>query len=74
MKSKITENQLPADKTYPYLGIYEKDKNFIVLFTSSKNGVIVWTSGRSQYNVGYTGCEWQESQFTPFSGTVQLSN
>jgi hypothetical protein len=72
MKVEIKEKEVKTSIEYPYLGIYE-DKSFIVFFISEKTGYVLWRNlyGR---NVGDFSSVWVENNFTPFNGTITLSN
>jgi hypothetical protein len=58
---------------YPHLGIYEKGQPFIVLFSSEDTGQVVW-SDNTERPLGYYACDWAEWSFSPFSGSITLSN
>lgn len=74
MKSEIIEAApVPEKSKYPYLGKVDKESGVIVLFTSEKTGTIVF-KGTHIFDIGFTCSDWVEESFTPFTGTVQLSN
>jgi len=72
MKIEVKENEVKASSKYPYLGIFE-DKSFIVLFIKETTGCVVWTNEDSE-GVNELSDNWLEHKFTPFNGTITLSN
>lgn len=71
IKTKIDFS--PAEPMYPclkYLGDTE-DERFVVLFTEPDTGVVV---AASKYRKLGEQDDWDENDFTPFHGTVTLSN
>jgi hypothetical protein len=71
MKAKIIEAAAVPEKKYPYLGVSQKT-GMIVLFCSSISGVVIRPA--EDYSIGDYNTYWNESNFTPFTGTIQLSN
>lgn len=72
MKVKTTTSNT-KEREYPYLGRTESDK--IVLFISPGKGVVLKTGhGPGHDYVGKFVETWIENNFTPFNGTVELSN
>ena len=69
MKSEIIEAK-PKCK-YPYLGIDQKTGG-VILFTKRDTGMVVRQD--EDFPIGEYDTNWDESSFTPFAGTVQLSN
>ena len=45
----------------------------VVLFTDKHCGVVVYREGKHQ-PIGYYSEAWEMSGFTPFDGTIELSN
>jgi hypothetical protein len=72
MKAVINEKETPVKDTYPCLKVSKNTGN-IVLFIASKTGVVVsvvndfWELG--EYSDGLA-----ENDFTPFTGSITLSN
>lgn len=75
MKSTITVEPIVPPR-YPYLGILKDggDVSIVVLFTKPSSGTIVSTNNEAYYPLGYTPLDWEESDFSPFHGSVVLSN
>lgn len=75
MKSTINLENTKTDSEYGCLKIWgkEKGRRFIVLFYSYKKGVVVY-SEHKDHVVGDSSTYWSEEEFTPFNGTVTLSN
>jgi hypothetical protein len=71
MKVEVKENEVKASIKYPYLGI-NKESDLIVLFTRKVCGVVV-KSDENNY-LGHYAENWHEVIFTPFNGTITLSN
>ena len=70
MKAEIIEAAaVPKKPNYPYLG---KSDDLIVLFNGDSKGIAL--NKYSHYHPGLYRSDWDESCFTPFTGTVQLSN
>lgn len=72
MKSVIKSSNCVPKKVYPYLGILESAK-LIVLFIAPNEGIIV-NQGDSHSHMGFYSNCWIESKYTPFVGTIELSN
>ena len=71
MESKcIPLVKVEKHRLYPYLGIFLWS---IVLFTSKNTGIIVFTS-ESYETVGDYFDGWEESNFKPYTGKIELSN
>ena len=71
VKEKKTEE---TEITYPWMGICYTDKKYsIVIFSEHKKGVCVFTNEICNY-VGELYDDWAEEMFTPFTGTIELSN
>lgn len=74
MKSVIKENKTEQVDRYPKLMRYENwDGDFVVFFTEQRKGVIVYAKN-CIWEIGYESNSWSEAAFTPFSGTIELSN
>ena len=76
MKAVINEKETPVKPKYPYLGVSTNSNSdgLIVLFTGQTTGVVVNGSKSGFWNIGnHTEC-WAEDSFTPFTGTITLSN
>ena len=72
MKIEVKENKATISKEYPYLGVYKTFKS-IVLFTEPNYGFCL-SDDISTFKVGEYSNKWVEHMFTPFNGTVILSN
>ena len=72
MKIEVTIKKANALPTYPYLGI-RKDVGLIVLFIKAESGVCL-NKGTTGSTDGEYCTTWAERLFTPFNGTVTLSN
>ena len=73
MKSVTRGRTTKATPKYPYLGI-NLIKTKIVLFDGPSKGTAVWTKQAPSLNLGEYSDEWDEDIFTPYNGTVTLSN
>ncbi len=61
--AKLDKTQ--GKQKYPYLGLYAKDKDFVVLFLSEDTGVVVQSRFKG-YSIGHYDIAWEESDcFTP---------
>lgn len=58
---------------YPKLMIAGKPE-IVVLFRESKKGVVVWAESGAGYEVGQVSSSWDTPSFTPFTGSITLSN
>jgi hypothetical protein len=80
MKAVVKEKEtVKQEKKYPYLGIYtdnDYNTNWVVFFTSNDRGVLVWNKDKtdSRYVIGFESNCWGEHLFTPFTGSIELSN
>ena len=70
MKAVINEKETHKQPEYPCLKISKLGN--IVLFTEPETGVRVSTD--ANYNIGYFSRSWDMSEFTPFTGSITLSN
>ena len=68
---KITVNEKPAAPKSEWPKLMATDEGAIVLFTSYGCGTVVKHPG---WEVGTYGRHWDMPQFTPFTGSVTLSN
>ena len=76
MKSIIKNGENFA-KEYPCLKRYTHgDTDKVVLFTSMMKGVTVYSNKKEDIGseAGSKDSGWAEEQFTPFNGTIELSN
>ena len=76
MKAVINEKETPVK--YPWIGIcYGDDGNKffykVVLFSAYKSGICLQTN-KTGDRVGEFSCNWAIGGFTPFTGTITLSN
>ena len=74
MKAVVKEKQKELKPKYPYLGIRKDEEDYtVVLFTSCDEGTVV-ASDYNKQPIGYYSNGWRQSDFTPFTGTIELSN
>ena len=74
MESVIKTNDLKGEIKYPCLMTADSDSEaIVVLFTKKQYGTVVY-SEREEQPIGYYIEEWAMSGFTPFNGTIELSN
>ena len=74
MKSIIKEKEKKLEENYPCLKISgNEDFYIVVLFSEPKTGVAL-LSNKSPILVGEYSKYWTESDFTLFTGTIELSN
>ena len=71
MKAIINKKQNNQEITYPCL---MESKCEVVLFTSITTGTVVGHKIDSSWPIGYYVDNWLPVMFTPFKGTVTLSN
>lgn len=73
MKSVI-KNGESATINYPCLmTAHSSSGSKVVLFTNKHSGTVVYSLGKQQ-PIGYYSEAWEMSGFTPFDGTIELSN
>lgn len=72
MKVEVNQKEVEPKSEYPCLKI--SNTKLIILFTSSKTGIVIQPDKNGLYTVGEYGIDWIESKFTPFTGTITLSN
>ena len=71
MKVEIKKDTNQQDsKKYPYIGI-SKSNSCLILFSSEGTGFVV---DGGNFEIGYYRTNWNEDNFTPFKGTITLSN
>jgi hypothetical protein len=76
VKEKVLEPIKPKSK-YPYLGTSTNNSGEVnvVLFTSRYTGTVVFTTNTRFWKIGDSaGCWAEDIAFTPFTGTIELSN
>lgn len=74
MKSVIKTNDLKGEIEYPCLMTVDNSSGaIVVLFTKKHCGTVVY-SERKEQPIGYSSEDWVISDFTPFNGTIQLTN
>lgn len=75
MQTKITPTVEKEQVTYPYFGVINDKKSiiFIVLFLDDSEGVVVASEKNCGWKVGEMNYDWNESQFSPFKGTIEIS-
>ena len=72
MKAVINEKETKS--RYPYLGILESDRSVLVLFSGDSKGTVLASSNDDWNNIGEYYERWAEYKFTPFTGSITLSN
>lgn len=74
MKSVIKTNDLKGEIKYPCLMTAHSHLGaIVVLFKEQNYGTVVYSEGRGQ-PIGYYSEAWGMSGFSPFSGTIELTN
>lgn len=74
MKSVIKTNDLKGEIKYPCLMTANSYSGaIIVLFTKKDFGTVVY-SERENQPIGHHSEAWAMSDFTPYNGTIKLSN
>ncbi len=71
-KVEVNQKAVEPKSEYPCLKVSQDGS--IVLFKSHKVGVVVWSIDVRATPIGYYSDNWFESTFTPFTGTITLSN
>jgi len=72
MKAVINEKETPVKYEYPCLMIASKSTDIIVLMSEYGKGVIVGND--NALPLGAFKPDWNMDNFTPFTGTITLSN
>ena len=72
MKAVINEKETKS--RYPYLGVLKSDKSVLVLFSGDSKGTVLVSSNDDWENIGEYRERWAEDRFTPFTGSITLSN
>jgi len=76
MKAVINEKEPPVlEKQYPWIGkfINSEGKVIVVGFKSPRNGSVIYSDSKF-WTVFENGNNWEEPTFTPFTGSITLSN
>jgi len=79
MKSEIVTKEKKKENDfihqYPCLGLFEPEKNFVVLFTAYKEGVVV-NSSHASWTAGEYRTDWVMEMFIklPDNQVINLSN
>ncbi len=74
MKSVKKTNDFKGEIKYPCLmTAHDSLGSKVVLFTEKDCGTVVYSEGEQQ-PIGYYTEAWVMSGFTPFDGTIELSN
>lgn len=72
MKAVINEKETPVE--YPWIGIRKDSEDYtVVLFTSNDTGTCI-ASDNPMIELGEYDTKWNEKKFTPFTGSITLSN
>ena len=76
MKAVINEKETPVqERKYPWIGKVEiRGRVTIIMFVTDIKGVCLSTDPGSNNYVGEIGTEWNINLFTPFTGSITLSN
>jgi len=73
MKAVINEKETP-EQGYPCLKQFIGDGPYqLVLFKKEKSGTLIYQNP-DKHQIGYHSDDWPEYLFTPFTGTITLSN
>ncbi len=72
MKAVINEKETPQQPKYPCLMIASETTNIIVLFWKYGIGVVV--GNPNTITIGAIKDDWNMARFTPFTGSITLSN
>lgn len=71
---KIERSGESNDTKYPYIGVSDCG-NDIVLFIRKETGFIIYSGHKTNpFQAGYFCEDWAEHAFTPFKGSITLSN
>ena len=74
MKSVKITNDFKGEIKYPCLmTAHNSSGAIVVLFHNAGCGTVVYSKGKHQ-PIGYYSKAWIMSGFTPFDGTIELSN
>lgn len=68
---KVTVKDSPNGNEVKFPCLMRTQKGSIIWMSSSTSGVVV---KHDYYSVGSYHKDWESSNFTPFTGTVELSN
>lgn len=71
MKITIKNESKPSEIKYPCLMISKSNR--VVLFTENRKGTVL-AGGDYGDTIGKHSDIWFEESFTPFTGTIELSN
>jgi hypothetical protein len=71
MKAVINEKETPKEPEYPCLMIGGTSKS-VILFLTPRVGTVVYSAGC--HDIGYYSNSWGMECFTPFTGSITLSN
>ena len=73
MKAVINEKETPVQSKYPCLKQWpDTFVSHVVIFTEKNTGTIVYESNGK--DLGFYSTEWTEEHYTPFTGSITLSN
>ena len=74
MKAVINEKET-AKRAYPWIGILKDEDGYsIVYFTEPNCGACLKSEGHETNPAGEYCEKWVEERFTPFTGSITLSN
>ena len=71
--SKVETNNPIINPSYPYIGQYKENQNFLVLFHSKDSGMVIGYGGKDHPPIGGYNWSWEENDFDIFHGTVELT-
>jgi len=74
MKAVINEKETPVKQSHPWIGKWNGTEKLIVLFYAYESGIVIETTSPDWRRVGENYNNWSEDQFTPFTGSITLSN
>ena len=72
MKAVINEKETQVKTKYPCLKKWNGSDIQVVQFTSENTGTLVYESNGK--DLGFYSTEWSEEHYTPFTGSITLSN
>lgn len=59
--------------TYPWIGIYNKNPDHVVLFNKRNAGTVLRYSPNVGVSVGSYQTNWSESEYIPLFGSITLT-
>ena len=76
MKAVINEKGTPVKPKYPYIGkfTHPNEETCIVIFSGEDRGTVLYSSSDRLWSICEFRNNWGEHSFTPFTGSITLSN